>query len=107
MNKTILALTTAVVLAAPAFGVSDLFRFEAQATELDNISSATQLYERLDSAVMDYCFQLVDESQRVTCHAEVLASVVEQFDNETLTSIHFQATGLTGEDQVAARETGA
>lgn len=106
MKKTLLALATAGALAAPAFGASDLFRFEAQATELDDVRSVAQLYQRLDAAVMDYCVQLVDESQLSTCHAEVLTSVVEQFDNATLSSVHTQETDSVGDEQSPARENG-
>ncbi|WP_421785273.1 UrcA family protein [Hyphobacterium sp.] len=106
MKKTILALAAGGLLAAPAFGTSDMFRFEAQASELQDTRSVALLYERLDAAVLEYCVELVDEPQVVTCHTEVLASVVEQFDNANLTSLHLQATSSVDGVSPAAGESG-
>ncbi|MBI1237307.1 MAG: UrcA family protein [Alphaproteobacteria bacterium] len=106
MKKTILAIATAGLLAAPAFGAGEIFQFAANASDLENTQSVAQLYERLDTAVLDYCADLVDAPQLETCHIQVLAAVVEQFDNPALAAVHERATASVGSVELAARDDG-
>jgi UrcA family protein len=106
MKNTLLALATAGILAAPAFGASDIFQFAAETSDLENTQSVAQLYERLDTAVLEYCADLVDESQVETCHTQVLDAVVTQFDSADLMARHERATGASGNIEMAARNDG-
>jgi hypothetical protein len=106
MKKTIMALSAASLLTVPAFAANDMFRFEAQASELEDARTVAVLYERLDAAVLEYCVDLVEEPQVLTCHSEVLAFVVEQFDNASLTSLHLQATDSVDGIEPATGESG-
>lgn len=106
MKKTILAFVAASALAAPALGASDIFQFAANASDLENIRSVAHLYERLDEAVLGYCADLVDEPQLETCHTQVLATVVEQFDSPALIAVHEQATHAVDSVELAARDDG-
>jgi UrcA family protein len=106
LKKTILSLAAAGLLAAPALGASDMFRFTADASDLADAQSVAQLYERLDTAVMDYCVELVDEPQVQPCHDQVLVAVVAQFDSPALTALHERATGSAGSVTLAARDDG-
>lgn len=106
MKKSILALAAAGALAAPAFASGDIFEFAANTADFENLQSIAHLYERLDEAVLTYCDRLVDRSQVDTCHAQVLTSVVEQFDNPNLEALHAQETGSDDSVQLASRDDG-
>lgn len=106
MKKTILAFASAAVLAAPALGASDIFQFAANTSDLENTRSAAQLYERLDTAVLGYCADLVDEAQLDACHTQILAAVVEQLDSPALMDVHEQAIRAVNSIDLAARDDG-
>ncbi len=106
MIKTILALTAAGALAAPALGASDIFRFAAHPSDLENTQSVAQLYERLDTAVLDYCTGLVDGPQLETCHSQVLTAVIGQFNSPALIDRHERVTRPAGSVELAARDGG-
>ncbi|QNL19598.1 UrcA family protein [Hyphobacterium sp. CCMP332] len=106
MKKTILALAAAGALAAPAFGAGDIFQFAAETSDLENTQSVSQLYERLDMAVMEYCADLVDEPQLDACHTQVLDAVVAQFNSADLMARHERATGASDNVELAARDDG-
>ncbi|PIW32032.1 MAG: hypothetical protein COW29_00235 [Rhodobacterales bacterium CG15_BIG_FIL_POST_REV_8_21_14_020_59_13] len=106
MKKTLLALAAAGTLAVPALDASDIFQFAANASDLENTRSVAQLYERLDTAVLSYCADLVGDPQLETCHTQVLDAVVGQFDSPELMDIHERATHSVGSIELAARDDG-
>lgn len=106
MKRTILSLATAGALSASAFGADDIFEFAAHTADFENIQTISELYERIDDAVLQYCDRLVDRSQVDTCHAHVLTAVIDQFDNEDLTALHAQSANSDDSLELASRDDG-
>ncbi|WP_421789014.1 hypothetical protein [Hyphobacterium sp.] len=106
MKKTILTLAAVGAIAAPSLAADDIFEFAANTAEFDNIRTISQLYERLDEAVLQYCDRLVDRTQVDTCHEQVLTSVVDQFDNQDLSDLHARSTGSDESLELTSRDDG-